>query len=333
MNTPLAAQKLLEQILPLPRMEHGSLSVIRRGPNGPSYNLNSWEEGTNHCRYIPQDKVPEVRQAIAGYQQCQKLARKYGQTVAEQTRAQLGIGVNKKSRPQQKPPPPQVLLAHDEESQQLMTRCLTTDRSQIAVDELNFEARRRTAVFQSPRQLIGYVFQQVADRIDAAYQPKPGYQYQWRIELTRDCLFGSFQLQRNYYSHEGRHLGHYPTAAALGLEGGKPPALARLVGFKGADQDSYQKAEEQLKETGGIQVLARRIQRRVQPVGAGAQPWQERAALAPLSAARPVPILHVSADATGVPRRKEALAGRPGQQPDGRAKTRSAYLGCIFTQH
>jgi hypothetical protein len=214
-----------------------------------------------------------------------------------------------------------------------MTRCLTTDRSQIAVDELNFEARRRTAVFQSPRQLMGYVFQQVADRIDAAYQPKPGYQYQWRIELTRDCLFGSFQLQRNYYSHEGRHLGHYPTAAALGLEGGKPPALARLVGFKGADQDSYQKAEEQLKETGGIQVLARRIQRRVQPVGAGAQPWQERAALAPLSAARPVPILHVSADATGVPRRKEALAERPGQQPDGRAKTRSAYLGCIFPQH
>jgi hypothetical protein len=46
-----------------------------------------------------------------------------------------------------------------------------------------------------------------------------------------------------------------------------------------------------------------------------------------------VPILHVSADATGVPRRKEALAERPGQQPDGRAKTRSAYLGCIFPQH
>jgi hypothetical protein len=107
MNTPLAAQKLLEQILPLPRMEHGSLSVIRRGPNGPSYNLNSWEEGTNHCRYIPQDKVPEVRQAIAGYQQCQKLARKYGQTVAEQTRAQLGIGVNKKkSAPTKTAPAP-----------------------------------------------------------------------------------------------------------------------------------------------------------------------------------------------------------------------------------
>ena len=31
--------------------------------------------------------------------------------------------------------------------------------------------------------------------------------------------------------------------------------------------------------------------------------------------------------------RKEELAGRAGQQPDGSAKTRMAYLGCVFTQH
>lgn len=31
--------------------------------------------------------------------------------------------------------------------------------------------------------------------------------------------------------------------------------------------------------------------------------------------------------------RQEELAGRAGQQPDGRAKTRMAYLGCVFTQH
>jgi hypothetical protein len=31
--------------------------------------------------------------------------------------------------------------------------------------------------------------------------------------------------------------------------------------------------------------------------------------------------------------RKEELVGRAGKQPDGTAKTRSAYLGCVFTQH
>ena len=29
----------------------------------------------------------------------------------------------------------------------------------------------------------------------------------------------------------------------------------------------------------------------------------------------------------------EALAGRKGKQPDGTAKTRQVYLGCVFTQH
>ena len=43
--------------------------------------------------------------------------------------------------------------------------------------------------------------------------------------------------------------------------------------------------------------------------------------------------MYVSADGTGVPMRKEELAGRAGKQVDGTAKTRQAYLGCVFTQH
>jgi hypothetical protein len=96
MNHPITPQHLLEQILQIRRMEHGSLSVIRQGPNGPYYNLNSWENGTNQCRYIPQDKVPAVQQAIEDYQRFQQLTEQYAQGVVEQTRAQLGIGVKKK---------------------------------------------------------------------------------------------------------------------------------------------------------------------------------------------------------------------------------------------
>jgi hypothetical protein len=85
-------------------MEHGARSVIRQGPNGPYYNLNSWENGANQCRYIPQDKVPEVRQALEGYHQFQQLTQAYAQQVVELTRAQLGIG--SKEKPRAKPPPP-----------------------------------------------------------------------------------------------------------------------------------------------------------------------------------------------------------------------------------
>jgi hypothetical protein len=96
MNAPLTPQSLIQQILQIQRMEHGSLSIIRQGPNGPYYNLSSWEDGKNCCRYLPQDKVPEVQQAIEGYHQYQQLTEQYAQQIIEQTRAQLNIGVKKK---------------------------------------------------------------------------------------------------------------------------------------------------------------------------------------------------------------------------------------------
>src|SRR5436305_13154528 len=92
MNTPATPQSLLEQILAIPHMEHGSLCPLGEGPNGPYYNLNSWENGHNCCRYVPQAKVPAVQQAIQGYEKFQQLTQDYARQVIEQTRAQSHIG-------------------------------------------------------------------------------------------------------------------------------------------------------------------------------------------------------------------------------------------------
>ncbi len=99
MCTPLSPQTLIEQILQIQRMEHGSLSIIRQGPNGPYYSLNSWEDGKNRCRYLPPEKVPEVQQAIEGYHKYHQLTEQYAQQIIEQTRAELNIGVKKKRPP------------------------------------------------------------------------------------------------------------------------------------------------------------------------------------------------------------------------------------------
>ena len=191
----------------------------------------------------------------------------------------------------------------------------------------------RTAIFKPATALVAFLLQAAADQIDAAYQPKLGEQRKGRERITVDGIFGSFVLERDYFYHPGKGLGHYPADAALGIEGGKTPALLRLVCLEGADEASYQKAEEHLRETGGIVISGRQIQRLVQQVGAGAQQWQQRESLKPLPECKPAPILYISADATGLPMRKEELEGRKGKQPDGSAKTRSAYLGCVFTQH
>lgn len=191
----------------------------------------------------------------------------------------------------------------------------------------------RTALFKPASELIGWLLQQAAERIDAAYQPKPGEVRKGRVALQVQGLFGSFKLERDYYHHEGRKRGHYPADAALGLEQGNTPALARLVCLEGADESSYHKAENHLRETGGIHFSARQIQRLVSPIGAAAQIWQERETQRPEPESKAVPIMYVSGDGTGVPMRKEELEGRAGKQPDGGAKTRMAYLGCVFTQH
>ena len=188
----------------------------------------------------------------------------------------------------------------------------------------------RTAVFKSATALVGWLLQQAANRADAACQPKPGWVRKGRESLAVQGIFGCFKLERDYYYHAGKDQGHYPADAALGLEVGYTPALARLICLEGADEPTYLKAERHLEQTGGIAVSARQIQRVVQRVGGDAQKWQEREAKPGTCEA---PILYVSADGTGVPMAAPELKGRRGKQADGTAKTRQVYLGCVFTQH
>lgn len=188
----------------------------------------------------------------------------------------------------------------------------------------------RTAVFKSANALVGWLLQNAADRADAGYQPKAGQARKGRQAIEVQGLFGCFPLERDYYYHAGKDQGHHPADAALGLEVGYTPALAKLICLEGADESTYRKAERHLEQTGGITVSARQIQRVVQRVGGSAQQWQERE--------RPpgqcdAPVLYVSADGTGVPMAAPELQGRRGQQADGTAKTRQVYLGCVFTQH
>ncbi len=205
-------------------------------------------------------------------------------------------------------------------SSQLPTGC--------AVQEL--EVLVRTALFKPAAGLVGWLLQEAAQRIDSQYQPKPGEERKGRESLEVQCLFGVFQLWRDYYYHPGKKSGHYPADAALGLEGAYTPGLARLLCLEGADETTYLKAERHLEQTGGIKVSARQIQRVVQRVGQAAQQWQQRPAQ---SGDGDAPIMYVSADGTGVPMVSEELKGRRGKQPDGTAKTRQVYLGCVFTQH
>ena len=191
----------------------------------------------------------------------------------------------------------------------------------------------RTAVFKSANDLVGWLLQQAAERIDAAYQPKPGEVFKGQETIGVQGIFGHFDLTRSYYHDARQQQGHSPADDALGLEVGYTPALAKLICLEGADETTYLKAQRHLEQTGGIAVPSRQIQRVVQRVGGAAQQWQERPVKPGSCQPCDAPVMYVSADGTGVPMVPEELVGRKGKQADGTAKTRQAYLGCVFTQH
>jgi len=97
MNTPNTPQVLLQQIAHIQHLERGKLCIIRQGPNGPYYNHQTWENGKNISCYVPQDQVPALREAIAGYKRFQTLVEEYVQLLVQKSRAERAAGFKKKT--------------------------------------------------------------------------------------------------------------------------------------------------------------------------------------------------------------------------------------------
>jgi hypothetical protein len=91
-----------------------------------------------------------------------------------------------------------------------------------------------------------------------------------------------------------------------------------------------------LAELAGILVPTKQVERVAETIGQQIETLaqQERAhtlagKVVPL---RGVPKLYIAIDATGVPMVPHETEGRPGKDATGKAKTREAKLGCVFTQ-
>lgn len=100
MNTKATPESILQQITQIQRMDRGTVSILRQGPQGPYYNHQCYEEGRNVSRYVPADQVPDLKTAIEDFRRFQQLVEEYVQLVVERTRAGRQAGLKKKtSRP------------------------------------------------------------------------------------------------------------------------------------------------------------------------------------------------------------------------------------------
>lgn len=153
-------------------------------------------------------------------------------------------------------------------------------------------------------------------------------------------ILGQVQLRRAYYhcaqcpAEGGR--GVIPKDQALDVVGTSfSPGMRRLMARVGA-QEPFDAARQDLAELAGVVVQTKAVERISEAGGVAAEAANqvERAAILagqglPVAAAAR---LYVAVDGTGVPAVPKETQGRVGKAADGKAKTREAKLGCVFTQ-
>lgn len=185
----------------------------------------------------------------------------------------------------------------------------------------------REALLKDGRQLLQNLYAQMALAVPNNAS-QPGEKCHPDRPVAMHSIFGLIALRRDYFYRPATGQGRFPLDEALGLVESFSPALVRL-GARAVAREGYQAASEDLVALAGIQIEGRQLHRLVQQVGPRvAAQLQE----GPVGERESIPVMYLEADATGVPMVAQELAGRPGKQPDGSAKTREIKLGCVFTQ-
>jgi len=161
-----------------------------------------------------------------------------------------------------------------------------------------------------------------------------------RDKVVRTIL-GPIRFQRSLFVCPCCGKTSFPGDAVLGVEGtGFSPGLRRMMARAGS-RTSFAEAEEDLRHYAGLEVGRKEIERTAEEVGRQIEAWTMedlyktspgQAQLPTGNPEKPIPVLYISFDGTGVPIQRKELKGRKGKQPDGTAKTREVKLGCVFTQ-
>ena len=83
MRTSSKTTDLLEQMASIERMERGKLCQMTGRPH---YNLQVWRKGKNEVRYVRQEEVEALQEAIDGYNLFMTLAQQYADLIIAKTR-------------------------------------------------------------------------------------------------------------------------------------------------------------------------------------------------------------------------------------------------------
>ena len=147
---------------------------------------------------------------------------------------------------------------------------------------------------------------------------------------------GMVQVSRPYYLCTHCHSGQFPADIELDIENTESsPGVRRMHALVGQEVP-FDHGRQQMKLLANLEVTTKAVERVAEAIGsdiAGGEKRKIQRAVQldlPIVIGKPVPILYVQMDGTGVPVVKKETVGRQGKTDAQPAHTREAKLGCVF---
>jgi hypothetical protein len=149
-------------------------------------------------------------------------------------------------------------------------------------------------------------------------------------------VLSKIRVNRAYYHCAICKAGTLPKDSDLDIVSTSfSPGVRRLMARVGG-KEAFDEGRRDLESLAGIFVKTKEVERVSESIGEEIEAVARRERKAVLSGKvvpiQPVPRMYVAVDGTGVPMVPHETEGRKGKDETGRAKTREAKLGCVFTQ-
>jgi len=216
------------------------------------------------------------------------------------------------------------------------------ERKQTGVLDLEaVEMGFRAALHQAGAAALTQLLQFAVPAADQRGIPCPcGHRAHYRELRSRRLLtaLGEVELSRPYYLCPHCHHGQFPADVELDIDKTEfSPGVRRMHALVGQDAP-FDHGREQMRVLAGLEVTTKSVERTAEAIGEDiAQRERKEIEKAiqldlPVFLGKPIPVLYIEMDGTGVPVVKKETVGRQGKTDGPPAHTREVKLGCVFTQ-
>jgi hypothetical protein len=152
-------------------------------------------------------------------------------------------------------------------------------------------------------------------------------------------VLGPAEMLRAYYWCSHCRQGQFPADIARDIEDTEfSPGVRRMLALVGSECSSFDHGREQMELLADLEVTAKAVERVTEAIGADIARRQQQTIRQtmqlelPVAVGQPIRKIYVQMDGTGLPMVAQETEGRSGKGENGRAHTREAKLGCVFTQ-